>query len=100
MVSTRRKVTEAEAEDLVAAWRASNRALPAWCALQGIDGRSLRYWADRLDRTPLRLLDVTPRATAGDHLGLRLLIDDVVVEIRDGFSADTLTRLLAVVRGC
>jgi len=43
MAQPRRKVTEKEAAELVAARRAPRRALPAWCASHGIDGRSLRY---------------------------------------------------------
>lgn len=100
MLSARRKVSAEEAEGLVAEWRSSKRALPVWCETRGIDGRSLRYWADRLDRAPVRLVDVTPRAPSGDRPGLRLLVEDVVVDVPDGFVPDTLTRVLAVVRGC
>lgn len=100
MSSARRKVTSEEAKGLVAEWRASKRALPSWCASRGIDGRSLRYWADRLHRAPLRVVDVTPRAPATGGAGLLLLVEDVVVEIGDDFVADTLARVLAVVRGC
>lgn len=100
MALTRRKVTAEEAEGLVAEWRASQRALPSWCASHGIDGRSLRYWVDRFDRPPLRLIDVTPRTPTVHGPGLRLVVDDVVVEVADGFLAETLARVLAVVRGC
>ncbi len=100
MSAVRRRVTAEEAEGLVAEWRASKRALPTWCASRGIDGRSLRYWADRLDRAPLRLVDVTPRSQGVQGPGLRLLVEDVVVEVGDGFVPDTLARVLAVVRGC
>lgn len=100
MLSARRKVSAGEAEGLVAEWRASKRALPVWCASRGVDGRSLRYWADRLDQAPLRLVDVTPRTASTERSDLRLLVGDVVVEVGDGFHADTLARVLAVVRGC
>lgn len=100
MLSARRKVSAEEAEGLVAEWRASKRALPVWCESRGIDGRSLRYWVDRLDRAPLRLVDVTPRTPTTERPGLRLVLGDVVVEVGDGFLADTLARVLAVVRGC
>ncbi len=70
MAAVRRRVTADEAEGLVAQWRASKRALPTWCASRGIDGRSLRYWADRLDRGPLRLVDVTPLSPSGSGPGL------------------------------
>ena len=100
MLSARWKVTSKDAEGLVAEWRASKRALPGWCAARGIDGRSLRYWADRLDRAPLRLLEVTPCPSSQVGSGLRLLVEDVVVEVGDGFLPETLARVLAVVRGC
>lgn len=100
MSSALRKVTAEEAEVLVAEWRASKRALPSWCSSRGIDGRSLRYWADRLHGTSLRIVDVTPRVPAVERAGLRLLVGDVVVEVGDGFLSDTLARVLAVVRAC
>ncbi len=100
MPMARRTVTAEEAEGLVAEWRLSKRALPGWCASRGIDGRSLRHWVDRLDRAPLRLMDVTPRVPAAGSPRLRLFIEDVVVEVGDGFLPDTLARVLAVVRGC
>lgn len=100
MLSARRKVSAEEAEEMVAEWRASKRALRAWCETRGIDGRSLRYWADRLDRAPLRVVDVTPRVPTVEGPGLRLRVEDVVIEVGDGFLADTLARVLTVVRGC
>ena len=100
MPSARRKVTQGEAEVVVAEWRASKRSLPAWCEARGLDGRSLRYWADRLDRAPVRLVDVTPRGAPDAGPVLRLLVEDLVVEVPDGFVSDTLARVLGVVRGC
>jgi len=96
----RRKVAQGEAAELVSAWRTSKRALPDWCATHGIDGRSLRYWADRLSvPTSIRLMEVTvapPRVAAN----LRVSLGDVTIEVPDDFTADTLARVLAVVRGC
>jgi hypothetical protein len=100
MSSRRHRVTEVDAQELVSSWRASRRALPAWCASQGIDGRSLRYWAARLDRLPVRFVDVTPVPVPSPRPGLRLLVGDVTVELSDEFVAETLARALAVVRGC
>jgi hypothetical protein len=94
MPMARRTVTAEEAEALVAEWRMSKRALPSWCASRGIDGRSRRHRVDRLDRAPLRLLDVTPSGSPR----LRLFVEDVVVEVGEGFLPDTLARVLAVVR--
>ena len=100
MAQGRRKATGSEAAELVSAWRLSHQALPDWCAAHGIDGRSLRYWADRLSSpTTIRMVEVTvpvpPRAPT-----LRVSLDDLTIEVPDGFTAETLARVLAVVRGC
>lgn len=100
MPMARRTVTAEEAEELVAEWRLSKRTLPSWCASRGIDGRSLRHWVERLDPAPLRLLDVTPCVPVAGAPRLRLFVEDVIVEVGDGFLPDTLARVLAVVRGC
>ena len=106
MAQPRRKVTEAESAELVAAWRTSKRALPAWCASQGIDGRSFRYWAERLDRldrldcpASICVVEVTVAAPASVPV-LRLVVEDVTIDVPDGFTTETLSRVLAVVRPC
>ena len=106
MAQPRRKITEAESAELVAASRTSKRALPAWCASQGIDGRSLRYWAERLDRldrldspASIRVVEVTVAAPASVPV-LRLVVEDVTIDVPDGFTAETLSWVLAVVRRC
>lgn len=100
MSAPRRRITQDEAPELLADWRASQQPLRDWCAEHGVDGRSLRYWADRLDRSlPIRLLELaTPGSTAPEPL--RLTIDGVVIDVPDGFNDQTLARVLAVVRGC
>jgi hypothetical protein len=100
MTLRRRKITEAEAAELLAAWRSSKRALPDWCAAHGVDGRSLRYWAGRLSAaTSIRVMEVTMAVPSGPP-SLRLSVEDLTIEVPDGFTAETLTRVLAVVRGC
>lgn len=99
MVPRRRKVTAGEAAELVSAWRASQLALPAWAAVHGIDGRSLSYWAGRLSvPTSIRVMEVTA-ALPRERPPLRVFIDDVTIEVLDDFTADTLARVLTVVRG-
>ena len=44
MPAPRRRITQDEAPELLAHWRASQQPLPEWCAQNGLDGRSLRYW--------------------------------------------------------
>jgi hypothetical protein len=101
VASGRRKVNKAEAAELVSAWRTSRQALPTWCAARGLDGRSLRQWARRLLEAPtiLQVVEVTPPPTrAGEPV--RVLVDEIIIEVPDGFADDTLLRVLRVVRGC
>lgn len=75
MPSSRRKVKASEASEAVAAWRASKRSLSDWCAAEGIDGRSLGYWAGRLSTEPvaIRVVEVSgpPGAPAPPGPSLR-----------------------------
>lgn len=101
MVSKRRAVRGDEANELVAQWRDSGESLRSWCARRGIDGRSLRYWADRGAGEPiLRLVEVTPPRRASSTSGLRLRVGGVTIAIGDGFSEDALTRVIRAVRAC
>lgn len=107
MPSGRRKVKASEASEAVAAWRASKRSLSDWCAAEGIDGRSLGYWAGRLSAEPvaIRVVEVSappgaPALPASRGPSLRLHVAGMTVEIPDGFCRATLTEVLSVVRGC
>lgn len=78
--------------------------LPKWCAERGLDGRSLRYWVDRsAPASVIRMVDVTPtppRASAPFSPPVQICIEDVTLFVPDGFSDDTLARVLRAVRGC
>lgn len=103
MGSTRRKVTQAEAGRLVAEWRASGKAMPAWCAARGIDGRSLRYWANTHHGlgTELRVVEMATAApTLATGSSIRLRLDGVTIVVAPGVCETTLARVLRVVRGC
>jgi hypothetical protein len=72
MPAPRRRISQEEAPEQLANWRASEQPLPEWCAEHGVDGHSLRYWADHLPQpAAIRLVEVvrphraTPRAPAG-----------------------------------
>lgn len=102
MGSTRRKVTRAEAGTLVSEWRASGKAMPAWCAARGIDGRSLRYWANACGRgSELRVVEMTTGApTSQAAPSIRLRVDGVTVVVAPGVCEVTLARVLRAVRAC
>ncbi|MBL8615283.1 MAG: hypothetical protein JNM72_06725 [Deltaproteobacteria bacterium] len=100
MPAPRRRITQDEAPELLAHWRASQQPLPEWCAQNGVDGRSLRYWADRLAQpAPIRLVELARPGRAAPE-PLRLTLDGVVIDVPDGFNDQTLARVLAVVRAC
>lgn len=99
--SSRRKVRDAaEAAELLAAQADSGLSMSAWCAAEGIDGRSLSAYRSRLPAVRLLELAVPPASPPSAPAVYRLVVADVVVELDDGFRADTLARLLDVVRAC
>ena len=100
MARTRRQVVESEASALVAEWRESGKSLPAWCASRGLDGRSLRHWALRLEGdAELRLMEmVVPSGSVSPPIRLR--VEGVTIVVGDSFSEETLTRVLRAVRAC
>lgn len=98
--SSRRKVRDAhEAAELLAAQANSGLSMSAWCASEGIDGRSLSAYRSRLPAVRLLELAVPAPEASGSSV-YRLVVADVVVEVDDRFRADTLARLLDVVRAC
>lgn len=102
MAGVRRKVVEEEARVLVREWRASGKAMPAWCAARGIDGRSMRFWAGRLDGgTELRMVEMSaPAAQVGRASRIRLRLGGVDIVVGEDVSEVALTRVLRAVRGC
>lgn len=100
MATSRRRVTQADAQALVSEWRASGRSLPARCALRGLDGRSPRFWAGRPGGVPkIRVIERTPPARAPSG-GLRVEVGDVTLVVGDAFCEETLIRALRAVRAC
>ena len=101
MASRRRTVLAEDARQLVGAWRESGESLRAWCARRGIDGRSLRYWADQeAPESVLRLVELTPPRSTTPASGLRLRVSGVTIAIGREFSDEVLVRVLRAVRAC
>lgn len=102
MAGGRRKLSEEEARILVHEWRASGKALTAWCAARGIDGRSMRFWAGRLEgMTELRVVELNAPARQVTRASrIRLRLDGVDIVVGDDFSELALSRVLRAVRAC
>ena len=101
--TARRKVRDAaEAVELLRRHASSGMALSAWCAVEGIDGRSLSGYRHVVPE-PLRLVEVTvpaPAPISASPAVYRLMVGAMQVEVGDDFQSDTLSRLLAVVSAC
>ena len=73
--------------------------MSAWCASEGIDGRSLGAYRSRLPA--VRLVEVELEAPASAPASVyRVEVADVVIELDEHFGSETLSRLLEVVRSC
>jgi len=101
----RRKVrNEREALTLLDEWRRSGLELSAFCASQGIDGRSLNCWRRNLgSRVPsqaLRLVEVVATEVEEPAASYMLRIGEVFIEVDDHFRDATLARLLRVAATC
>ena len=104
-MSTRRKVRDhQEAKQLLKAWSASPLSLTQIAHKHGVDGRSLLCWKRNLKfehisatATTLRLVEIELKATT-HPTRYNIHCNDVIIDIDDHFSDDTLRRILNVVR--
>ena len=105
----RRKIRdEADARECLAAVRVAGVDRVAWARAHSVDARSLNAWRVALERRG----DLMPRATALPQLvelvpttrsgGARYVVDlgAARIELDDGFSADTLQRVVRALRAC
>lgn len=125
-MNKRRKITdEGEARRCLAAARKSGERAGAWARARGIDGRSLNAWRINLARrgagaTPARaaarsstaivvqprpraaLVELLPasRPSTSAHAHYLVHVGEVRVEVGDDFAAETLRRILGVLRAC
>ena len=127
-MSERRKITdEREARRCLAAARKAGERAGAWARAHGIDGRSLNAWRINLARRgagamPVRaatrpakptamvvqpqprvaLVELVPSPRPSARAPARYLIHvgEVRVEVGDDFAAETLRRIVEVLRAC
>jgi hypothetical protein len=110
-----RKIVDArDARACVKAARAAGLSLGAWARQHGVDGRSLHAWSVNIGRAhaakaPPKLVELVP-VGAPDRLVLPgpspgaaryvVRVGAVAVEVGDDFQADTLARVVRVLRAC
>jgi hypothetical protein len=119
VMSKRRKVESAsEARRCLSAAKASGMSVKEWARPRGIDGRSLHAWQMNLERAAkgdvkrrrrstsaapvaarMQLVELVPPAT-GCSRRYVLRIGAASVELDDDFDAQTLRRIVEVLRSC
>lgn len=103
---------EREARACLSKVAASGRPLAAWAREHGIDGRSLNIWKTNLGRrgahraapprarTKPRFVEIVARNEETRAARYVVIVGDVRIEVDDAFRVETLSRLVATLRGC
>jgi hypothetical protein len=107
-MSARRIVDEADARACLAAMATTGEALRLWARRHGVDGRSLHAWQLNLSglrrssrtRAPVKLVELVPAPATPSSRHYTLRVGEVSIEVGDDFDAETLRRLLGIVRAC
>ena len=107
-MSLRRKVPDAEtAQRWLSAAERSGLTRAAWCAVEGVDARSLQAWRLALARRAARyrshaFVEVVARVPAADSgpPPLRVHVGEIVIEVVPGFHAASLTEVVRAIRAC
>lgn len=100
-----RKIVDArDARACVRAARAAGLSLGAWSRRHGVDGRSLHAWSVNLGLSSSpkpRLIELVPTPTPGSGCARYVVrVGDAAIEIGDDFHAETLARVVRVLRAC
>ena len=74
--------------------------MPAWCAARGIDGRSLRFWAGRLEPVGLRVVEMSVPPSNVRPGQIRIRVSGATIAVDETVSEAALTRVIRAVRGC
>ena len=102
-----RKIEDArDARACERAARADGLSLGAWARRHGVDGRSLHAWSVNMARSRSatavvakpRLIELVPGPQAAARYVVR--VGDAAIEVGDDFQAETLARVVRVLRAC
>jgi hypothetical protein len=90
---------EAHARRCLAAVKAAGGDSAAWANANGVDARSLNAWRVNLSRRGApKLVELVPATPHRPRV--RYAVGNRRVEFDDGFSGDTLFRVMQVLRSC
>lgn len=104
----RRIINEHDARRCLAAVRRTGLSLARWAHAHGVDGRSLNLWRLNLERRAGRrplgsgLVELVPvgMVPTESPAPYRLRVGGVELEVLASFDADSLRRLIAVLKSC
>ena len=108
MSGLRKIVDERDARACLAAVAKSGEQRRVWARRHGIDPRSLRAWdlnlarqsAPRARAAIAKLVELVPAQTVRTPRRYTVRVGVLAVEVSDDFDADTLRRLVEVLRSC
>ena len=110
LVSELRKIeSESEARRCLAKVEKAGVSLKAWAQAHGVDGRSLHAWKTNLARwgrgrakaaAPMQLVELVPTKASVAPARYAVRVGSASVEFGDDFEADTLRRIVEVLRSC
>lgn len=108
-MSKRKIESESEARRCLASVASSGLSLKEWARARGIDGRSLHAWKMNLERgsgvptsartAGMQLVELVPAPSSSSSRYV-LRIGPASVEFGDDFEAETLRRVVEVLRSC
>jgi hypothetical protein len=108
MSGLRKIVDESDARAYLASVAKSGEPRRVWARRHGIDPRSLRAWdmnrarrsAPRARGAIAKLVELVPAQRARTPRRYTVRVGALAVEVSDDFDADTLRRLVEVLRSC
>ena len=112
MAKLRKIESESEARRCLARVEKAGVSLKEWAQAHGVDGRSLHAWKTNLSRwrrgggrveaasAPMQLVELVPAKTSAPSARYEVRIGAASVEFGDDFEAETLRRIVEVLRSC
>lgn len=83
------------------AWQQSGQTRGAYCEQHGLNLKTFAYWRHRFktENTAVKLVQLPAEALPAGP-ALRVVVDNrIAIEVSDGFTPATLTRVIEAVRG-
>lgn len=111
MAKLRKIGSESEARRCLARVEKAGISLKAWAQAHHVDGRSLHAWKTNLARWgrgggeaeaagPMRLVELVPAKASAPPARYAVRVGAASVEFGDDFEAETLRRIVEVLRSC